>query len=215
VYAGSVVTVGKDMKVEDWYTPEGGMASYESVSPATFTYKGKQLVVAPGKDGSIALLDAASLGGADHHTPLFETPALSKAGEKHGWDGFATWQDKDGAVWVFASVAASVSANGPAAHGAVVAFRLNDADGKLSLMPAWVSGDMVNPVPPRFANGLVFALAGGDAATHAVLHVLNAATGAEVFSSKDQIPTYAKLSGVSVGDSHVFFTDHDNVGCFL
>jgi outer membrane protein assembly factor BamB len=70
---------------------------------------------------------------------------------------------------------------------------------------------MVNPAPPRFANGLVIALAGGDASTHAVLHVLNAATGAELFSSKDQVPTYSRLSGVSVGDSHAFFTDHDNV----
>ena len=51
VYAGSVVSVAKDMKVEDWYTPDGGMASYESVSPVAFTYKEKQLVVAPGKDG--------------------------------------------------------------------------------------------------------------------------------------------------------------------
>ena len=214
VYAGSVVAIGKDMKVEDWYTPEGRLGSYESVSPATFTYKGKQLVVAPGKDGSIALLDAASLGGSDHHTPLFETAPLSKAGEKHGWDGFATWQDKDGAAWVFASVAASVAVSGTnatAAHGAVVAFKLGDADGKLSLIPAWVSQDMVNPAPPRFANGVLVALAGGDAANHAILHVLNAATGAELYSSKDKIPTYTKLSGVSFGDSHAFFTDHDNV----
>ena len=39
----------------------------------------------------------------------------------------------------------------------------------------------------------------------------NAATGAELYSSKDEIPSYADLSGVSVGDSHAFFTDHDNV----
>jgi hypothetical protein len=215
VYAGSVVAVGKNMKVQDWYTPEGGMGSFESVSPAIFTYKGKQLVVAPGKDGSIALLDATSLGGADHHTPLFETAPIAGAGEKHGWDGFATWQDKDGAAWVFASVAAGVSASGgasgTAAHGAVVAFKLGDTDGKLSLTPAWVSKDMVNPAPPRIANGLVVALAGGDASNHATLYVLNAATGAELYSSKDQIPTYTKLSGVSFGDSHAFFTDHNNV----
>jgi hypothetical protein len=50
VYAGSVVSVSKDMKVKDWYTPEGGMGSYENVSPILFTYKEKHLVVAPGKD---------------------------------------------------------------------------------------------------------------------------------------------------------------------
>lgn len=218
VYAGSVVSVAKDMKIRDWYTPDGGMASYENVSPVTFEYKGKQLIVAPGKDGSIALLDAASLGGADHHTPLFETPPVSKTGEKHGWDGFATWQDKNGAAWVFASLSAGIflnestlQQNGSAAHGGVVAFKVDDTGGKLALVPAWVSQDMVNPAPPRIANGVVIALASGDAATHATLYVLNAATGAELYSSKDQIPTYTRLSGVSVGDSHAFFTDHDNV----
>ena len=69
----------------------------------------------------------------------------------------------------------------------------------------------MNPAPPRVANGIVIALAGGDPSTHAKLFALNGATGAELYSSKDQIPTYADLSGVSVGDSHAFFTDHDNV----
>ena len=218
VYAGSVVSVARDMKVADWYTPAGGMASYESVSPATFTYKEKQLVVAPGKDGSLALLDAALLGGADHHTPLFETPPVTKAGEKHGWDGFATWQDKEGAFWAFASIStgitlndSAVKLNGPTTHGGVVAFKIAETDGKFALNPVWVSEDMVNPAPPRIANGVVIALSGGNPSTHAKLFVLNAATGAELYSSKDEIPSYADLSGVSVGDSHAFFTDHDNV----
>jgi outer membrane protein assembly factor BamB len=212
VYANSVVSVAKDMKVEDWYTPEGGIASYEGISPITFTYKETQLVVAPGKDGSLALLDAKSLGGANHHTPLFETPSISKPDEKHGWDGFASWQDKSGTAWVFASVSAGISLNGSTlTHGGIVAFKVDDADGKLALTPVWVSQDMVNPAPPRVANGVVVAFAGGNPTTHATLYVLNAATGAELYSSKDQIPTYTQLSGVAVGDSHAFFTDHDNV----
>ena len=218
VYAGSVVSVAKDMKVADWYTPAGGMASHGSVSPVTFTYKEKQLVVTPGKDGSLALLDAASLGGADHHTPLFETPPVAKAGEKHDWDGFATWQDKEGTFWAFASIStgitlndSAVMLNGPTTHGGVVAFKIAETDGKLALNPVWVSEDMVNPAPPRIANGVVIALSGGNPSTHARLFVLNSATGAELYSSKDEIHTYADLSGVSLGDSHAFFTDHDNV----
>ena len=70
---------------------------------------------------------------------------------------------------------------------------------------------MVNPAPPRIANGVVIALAGGNASTHASLHVLNASTGAELYSSKDEIPTDAPLAGVSVGDGHAFFTDRNNV----
>jgi hypothetical protein len=218
VYAGSLISVTKDMKIQDWYTPAGGMASYESVSPVTFTYKEKQLVVAPGKDGSLALLDAASLGGADHHTPLFETSPVAKAGEKHGWDGFATWQDKQGTFWVVASISTAVTLNdgaaklnGPTTHGGIMAFKIAETDGKFTLNPVWVSEDMVNPAPPRMANGVVIALSAGNPSTHARLFVLNAATGAALYSSKDEIPTYADLSGVSVGDSHAFFTDHDNV----
>lgn len=214
-YPSSVVSLGKDMKVKDWYTPEGGMAQYANLSPITFSYKEKQLVVAPGKDGSIVLLDAALLGGNDHHTPLAQSDALAKSGEKHSWDGFAAWQDKSGTAWIYASVSAGVASlpginSSATTHGAIVAFKVTEADGKFSLTPVWVSGDMINPAPPRIANGVVIALAGGDRKAHAVLHVLNAATGAELYSSKDEIPTYTELSGVSVGDSHAFFTDHLN-----
>jgi outer membrane protein assembly factor BamB len=214
----SVVALTKGMKVKDWYTPTEKMAGYEHVAPVTFVYKEKQLIVAPGKDGTLALLDAASLGGEDHHSPLFQTSSISRPGEKHGWDGFASGQDKDGATWVFASISAGVSLsdstvklNGSAPHGAIVAFRVEDSNGKPALNPVWVSQDMVNPAPPRIANGVVIALAGGNATHHAKLFVLNAATGAELYSSKDQIPTYTGLSGVSVGDGHAFFTDRDNV----
>jgi len=216
--ANSVVAIGKEMKAEDWYTPPGGMGSYRAVSPITFTYKEKQLVVAPGKDGSVALLDAESLGGGDHHTALSETPALAKPGAKHGWDGFAEYRDKQGTTWVFASVSTGITLNedgvelhGSAAHGGVVAFRLEDNSGQLALKPVWVSEDMVNPAPPRIANGVVVALAGGEGSTHATLLMLDAATGAELYSSKDEIPTYTGLSGVAVGDGHAFFTDHNNV----
>lgn len=210
VHAGSVVSVAKDMTVKDWYTPEGGMGSYENVSPATFTYKEKQFVVAPSKDGTLALLDVASLGGADHHTPLFETP-VAKPGDKHTWDGFAVWADRDGTVWIFASVSSGITLKGSTQHGGIVAFKLDDANGKLALNPVWVSQDMVNPAPPRVANGIVIALAGGDTSTHAKLYALNGATGAELYSSKDLIPTYTRWSGVSISDAHAFFTDHENV----
>ena len=120
-------------------------------------------------------------------------------------------------TWVFASVSAevistdsSLKRNGPTPHGAIVAFKVDDT-GQLALRPVWISRDMVNPAPPRIANGVVIALSGGDASTHATLYVLNASTGEELYSSKNEIPASAELSGVSVGDGHAFFTDRDNV----
>jgi hypothetical protein len=220
-HADSVVALAaNEMTVKDWYTPTGGIGNIEHVTPVTFAHKSRQFVAAPGKDGSFVLLDATSLGGADHHTPLSTTASFSKAGEKHTWDGFASWQDKDGVSWVLASISAGVATkentaktNGATAHGAVVAFKVenaDDADQKPVLTPVWVSRDMVNPAPPVIANGVVVVLSSGNATTHATLYVLNAATGAELYSSKDAIPTYAHFSGVSLGDSHVFFTDRND-----
>jgi hypothetical protein len=217
VNAGSVIALSKDLKVQDWYTPAGGMGNYDSVSPVTFEHNDKQLVVAPGKDGSIALLNATSLGGPDHHTPLFETAPVARPGAKHSWDGFAAWRDKEGNAWVFASVSAevistdsSLKRSGPTPHGAILAFKVDDT-GQPALRPVWISPDMVNPAPPRIANGVVIALSGGDASSHATLYVLNASTGEELYSSNNEIPASAEFSGVSVGDGHAFFTDRDNV----
>lgn len=217
-HAGSVISVNGEMKLRDWYTPTGGMGSHEWISPAVFTYKEKQLIAAPGEDGTVALLDATSLGGSDHHTPLAQSVPISPRGEKHGWDGFAAWQDKDGNTWVFASVSSRVSISGGAVktsgetlHGSIVAFKVAESDSKLTLEPVWVSEDMVNPVPPRIENGVLVALAGGDAARHAKFYMLNAATGAVLYSSESEIPTYTGLSGVSVGDGHAFFTDRNDV----
>jgi hypothetical protein len=214
----SVVALsGKDLKVKDWYTPAGDVA----MAPVAFTYKQKDLLAAPGKDGSLVLLDRTSLGGTDHHTPLFQTGSIAKAKSK-SWGGMANWQDADGASWVLASAPGPLAAetkwpsnNGEAAHGSIVAFKLAEQEGKTVLVPAWSSRDMVNPAPPVAANGVVIALAEGDSKTPAKLYVLDAKTGKELYASGSEIATYAQMSGVSTGDAHVFFTTHDGtLYCF-
>ena len=83
------------------------------------------------------------------------------------------------------------------------------------LIPAWSSQDLVNPAPPVVANGVVIALSEGDRKTHARLYVLDATTGKQLYASGSEITTYAQMSGVSVGDSHAFFTTHDGtLYCF-
>jgi outer membrane protein assembly factor BamB len=203
------------MKVKDWYSPLGKHSNIEHVTPLTFLYKSKQLVVAPRPNGTFVLLDASSLGGTDHHTPLSETAQFAKPGQAHPWDGFSTYVDKQGTTWVLATVSGPVVASGVAAtngetpHGAVIAFKVVDTDGKPTLTPAWISGDVVNPAPVAIANDVVILLSGGNAQTHATLYLLNATTGKALFSSEDEITTYSRFSGVSFGDSHAYFTDHD------
>ena len=206
------------LTAKDWYTPTGGYATLQHVSPVVFTYKGRELLVAPGADGRVVLLDAASLGGANHHSALFESAPLSKGNTKHTWDSFAAWQDKQGATWVIASISAPVAnlsselANhGQAGHGAYVAFKVEGTSDKPTMTPVWISRDMVNPAPPVITNDIVIALAAGAPGSHAVLYVLDATNGKELYSSKDEISTFAHFSGVSFGNSHAYFTDHNNV----
>ena len=133
-----------------------------------------------------------------------------------GWGGMTNWQDGDGTSWVLASVPGPLAAetkfennNGEAPHGSIVAFKVAEQDGKMVLVPAWSSRDLVNPAPPVVANGVVIALSEGDKKTPAKLYVLDAETGKELYASGSEITTYAHMSGVSVGDAHAFFTTHD------
>ncbi len=188
-----------------------------NVSPVVVRYKDKDLIAGAGKDGSIVLLDSESLGGKDHHTPLAETGQISKSTRKGAWESLASWQDNSGGLWILASISGPVQrdvefagTNGSVPHGSIVAFKVEDKDGRPVLTPAWISRDLRNPAPPAVVNGVVFALAGGDASNHAVLYALDGATGKELYSSGDAVPTYTHLSGVSAADGHVFFTTHDN-----
>lgn len=212
----SIVAVDREMKIRDWYTPARATVSIAAVTATTFAYKGKQYVVGPGGDGSIVLLDAASLGGTSHNSPLAQTASFSAPGAPHTWDGFATYIEKSGMVWIYASISAPITnqpkeamRNGVTPHGGIVAFRIDDADNKPVLTPVWISRDLVNPAPPALGGGVLIALAGGDKSTHANLYVLDASTGKELFASEAAIPTYTHMSGVSIGDGHVFFADHN------
>ncbi|ADV82025.1 pyrrolo-quinoline quinone [Terriglobus saanensis] len=216
VHADSVIAVTvKDMKEKDWYMP-AGEGKVRNISPVAFTFKQKKLVAAPGRDGSFVLLDSESLGGADHHTPLSESAKIAKT-KSDSFDSLASWQDASGTAWVLASVSGSLlpeakfaATNGPAPHGSVVAFKVEEKGDKMMLTPAWVSRDLIHPAPPVITNGVVVALSQGNSTMHATLYVLDAMTGKELYSSKDAISTYAHLTGVAVGDGHAFFTTHDS-----
>jgi hypothetical protein len=212
LYGDSVVALANDLKVKDWYTA-GGQSFH--ASPVVFTYREKELIAAPGKDGTLVLLNSESLGGPDHHTPLAQTEKIFKIDKHQEWESLANWQDRAGVVWILASVSGAVisdakfaQTNGPATHGSVVAFKVEEKDGHTVLTPAWISRDLVNPAPPVAANGIVFALEGGK--SHAILYALDAATGKQLYTSGDAIQTYTHLAGMAVGDGHVFFTTRDN-----
>ena len=179
-YADSFLALSKDLKLQDYFTPAN--ANYltrkdldmGNSTPVIFNYKGRELLVGSGKEGRLFLLDAKSLGGETHRTPLFESPRYTNQGAdiagRGFWGAFATWEDPKGTRWVYAPAWGPLASdagsfpttNGAAPNGSIMAFKVEDKDGQPILTPAWISEDMSVPEPPVVANGVVFALSSGE-----------------------------------------------------
>lgn len=240
-YANTVVALeAKDLSVKDYFTPSESApavkkgAEVPGATPAVFEWDGKDVIVAGGTDGRIYLLDSASLGGADHHTPLARSEVFAAADGVNGiWNAFATWDDAPqpaptgrgaapappaapGTRWIYASISGAPkmkfpNANGAAPAGSVVAFKVEDQGGKPALVPVWSSRDMVSPAAPAVTNGLVFALSTGQGKSpkNAVLYALDSSTGKEIWSSGTTATSYA-TGGIAIDASIVLFATHDS-----
>jgi hypothetical protein len=190
-YTNAIVALDpKTLHVKDWFTsPTVELAS----SPLFFRHNDKDIVATVTRDGRVVLLDATSLGGVDHATPLFASRALS-ARPAAAPEALATWQEmlpapnvpaaagaplpapavQPGRRWLLMPIEGRLTPDGmwpPAAGaittGAIVALEVVDDGGKLSLRPDWVSRDLTSPATPIIVNGVVFAVAKGKAATPA------------------------------------------------
>ena len=218
-YSNSIVALEpRTLKVKDSFTQPG--ADFNT-SPVVFRYKDKDLMAVSGNDGRLYLLDGTSL-----KTPLYMTPKYSTAGAT---GGLATWES-EGTRWILApSIGAAqpgmkVPANGPVTNGSLVAFKLVDQGGQLSLEPAWASRDLTSPAAPLVFNGVLFALSTGEhrpananasaalrakSSVPAVLYALDPVTGKELWSSGKTITSFAR-GGLSAAAGQVYLVTFDN-----
>ena len=225
-YSNTVIALGaKELAVKDYFTPSGVApalkkgAEVPGATPAVFAWNGNDVIVAGGTDGRIYLLDSASLGGVDHHTPLAQSEVFAAADGTNGiWNAFATWEDtgNGNARWIYASVSGpsplkSATGNGAAPTGSIVAFKVEDRGGKPALTAQWISRDMISPAAPAVTNGLVFALSTGQGKNpkNAVLYALDSSTGKEIWSSGSTATSYA-TGGLAINASMVTFATHDS-----
>jgi hypothetical protein len=211
------------LQPKDWLATDG--ADFNA-SPVVFKHQDRELVAVSGNDGRLYLLDTASLGGADHRTPLHVTAKYSAAG---AGGGLATWEDR-GTRWIAASVVGGPTAglafnsNGLAPAGSIVAFKVVDAGGKLSLAPAWRSPNLVSPLAPLVVNGMVFAVSSGEdragpatlsaaqrrrRSAPAKLYVLDAASGKPLWNSGLTITATARAR-MAAGSGQVYLVTDDN-----
>ena len=199
--------------MKDWFAPPDGVLNAASL---VFTLGDHDIVAVTGGEGRLYLLDARTLGGADHRTAWRtvqpETPAQPVGGRWTRSPGLATWQE--GATrWIVAPSADTLTA-----------FTVHELDGALVVERAWRAGSFPAPLAPIVANGIVFAAASGEfldstgmvtareranRSTPAVLHALDGVTGREIWSSGTTITSFAR-GGLSAGAGQVYVVTHDN-----
>jgi len=208
-FSDSVVALDpKDLHLKDQFSP--GKSEFTS-APVVFNQGGRDLVAVANKDGKIYLLDAKSLGGADHKTPLAVSTAVGNV-----ITGDLSTFEAAGTRWILAPVAGGVNSathfaamNGSVTNGAVAAFKVVDQSGKPALEPAWVSRDLTNPLTSLIVNGVVFATSGGNAQHPAVLYALDGSSGKELWNSGGTIASYSR-SPISGSASQLYLSAADS-----
>ncbi len=178
----------KAARLMDSYTPPNWMDNLMhdmsgSASPVVFNFAGKTLVAASQKEAVLRILDAGNLGGANHMTPLYQSPKLGndeKTGTDPGrgvWGAIATYET-DGKRYLYLPMQGHPSkdapvfpvTNGAIPNGSIMAFQVMNDAGKISAVPLWTSSDMIMPDPPVVANGVVYALSTGGQAMQNGVH---------------------------------------------
>jgi outer membrane protein assembly factor BamB len=238
---------GDELKLKDWYIPTNWVWMQKrdldmQVTPSIFPYKGGELMITGSKECRVYLLDTKSAGGENHQTPLFRTQLLCNEEadfQSAGiWGSMANWEDPQGTRWALTPFWGPVHPEfkppvsyGEVKHGAIVAFKVEDKDGKPQLTPAWMSRDMDQAEPPVIANGVVFAYGNGENtrqayadkglydfsperiknSTHAVLYALDGQTGKELYSSGDQIASFVHFGALSVANGRVYLATYSSV----
>lgn len=241
-FGNSVMVMGFwDLRLLDSFTPSNLQflntkdLDLGSASPIIFPFQKWQLLAASSKEAVIFLLDANSLGGPDHHTPLHSSRWGNDENQLWGrgvWGSMTTWEDPEGQRWLLVPMWGPPAKDaskfqysyGPADEGSIMAFRLGVEAEKPTLTPVWMSRDMHVPDPPVVANGVVFSVATGENTrqggyfpaevrakpfSHAILYAFDAATGKELYSSGDLIDSWAHFGGLAISKGRVYFCTWD------
>ena len=227
--ANAIVALdAKTLQLKDWFThPTAAFVT----GPTILRHGDREIVAAATRDGRVLLLDTNSLGGPDHATPLASSRSWLGSGATVSADALAAWQQSDATVepnrtrkttsWILMPVAGRVSAgmpasNGPVSGGAVVALKLVDIGGALSVEPAWVSHNLTSPGTPLIVNGVVFALATGLSAstpvrgTPAVLHAYDGVSGRRLWTSGKTMSAVASPGSFWSGLGQIYVGSHDS-----
>ena len=226
----------KTLQVKDWFAQPG----VEFVTgPTVFKHNDRDVVAAATKDGRVLLLNAASLGGSNHATPLHASaPGVASSIAD---DALATWQEltiTPPPVPTPAPVSTTPAATPPPAPGppatpapptvtygtrwilaptatGIVALKVVGTDRSLALERGWAAANLTAPETPVVVNGVVFALASGRPSTPAgrgtaaVLRAYDGTSGKELWTSGKAMTTFASPGSFWSAMSQVYVGTND------
>jgi outer membrane protein assembly factor BamB len=143
----------------------------------------------------------------------------------------SSWQDAAGTRWILAATTDSQAAdlgfaasNGAITKGAIVAWKVVEQNGALSLQAGWASRDLISPLPPTIINGVIFAVSGGELRTNdakmtaaqraarsarAVVYALDAMTGKELWNSGTTVTSFARGASIAGNMGQIYLTTYD------
>jgi hypothetical protein len=213
---GAVAAIDpKTMQSNATYPAGAGLAS----TPVVFQFGGKTLIVVAAQDGSLHLLDAKHLSSALATTSATKTSYAPSA--------LASYEDASRTRWVLAAHNGALPAGfagSTATDGAILAWKVVEASGRLSLQPDWASRNLVSPLTPTVINGVVFATSSGEFKTtdskitaaqratrsaRAVIYALDGATGKTLWDSGAAINSFARGNALSGSMGQFYLTTHD------
>jgi hypothetical protein len=175
-------------------------------------------------------------------TPLVCNEAVDFA-SAGSWGAVSSWEDAKGTRWVLvpfwgpqhSGIKFPITNTPLTKEGGVAAFKLVEKDGKPAYEPVWVSRDMFRGEPPIVANGVVYTWGSGDdtqqvwpdiglnfdssnraaLSNHVTVYALDAETGKELWSSKDQITSFNHFTGITVANGKVYMSTYaGDIYCF-
>jgi hypothetical protein len=170
----------KSLKLKNSFV---GKAEFSS-SPVVFSFGDRVLVAASARDGSIRLVDGATMAAMD------ATPSASVANGR-----LATWQDSEGVRWIIAMENSGVSA-----------WKVADRNGSPGLQLGWGWVNAVTTLTPIIVNGVVFVLSSGDSP---VLNALDAASGSQLCDNGKSIAAPVHGGELSAGGGQVYLETSD------
>ncbi|MGE0886726.1 MAG: hypothetical protein AB7P14_24565 [Blastocatellales bacterium] len=213
---------GKTLAVKSSFS--AGSLEFSS-SPVIFAHKNKTLIAATTKDGRLHIFNSTDLS-----KPLTVSTATIKEAD-FAPGALSSWQDLSGTRWILSAATKSQATqlgfqptNGAILKGAVVAWKMVEENGSLTLQPGWASRNLAAPLTPTIINGVVFATSSGQFQTNdskitaaqralrsgrAVLYALDGTTGKELWNSGTTITSFATSGALSGGMSQIYVTTYD------